>query len=230
MNEYRVDLKVRNNLLLSAIENAGFKNVSQFCKASGLQPTIVGEFVNFKTSPLAKDGSLTPTARRIADLLGVLPDELWTEDQLTMKLDSNQTRFTVSHKELALTLARHTGELLEAPEPDAALEEKDKAVLVHDALDSLRPIEARVLRMRFGIGTTEHTLEEVAKKLGVTRERIRQIEAKGLRLLRAPERSKPLRPYISPLVGIDFEEIKRAYENANRPETEDEQRSDADGA
>lgn len=230
MNEYRVDLKVRNNLLLSAIESAGFKNVSQFCKASGLQPTLVGEFVNFKISPLTKDGDFTPTARRIADFLGVLPDELWTDDQLNMKLDTNQTRFTVSHRELALTLARHTGELLEAPEPDASLETKDKALLVNDALDSLRPIEARVLRMRFGIGTTEHTLEEVAQVLGVTRERIRQIEAKGLRLLRAPERAKPLRPYASPFVGLDFDEIKKAYTQANQPETDDEPKSNAAGA
>src|SRR5256885_4470113 len=59
-----------------------------------------------------------------------------------------------------------------------------------DVLDSLTPREAKVLRMRFGIEmNTDHTLEEVGKQFDVTRERIRQIEAKALRKLRHPSRS-----------------------------------------
>ena len=60
-------------------------------------------------------------------------------------------------------------------------------------LDSLTPREAKVLRMRFGIDmNTDHTLEEVGKQFDVTRERIRQIEAKALRKLRHPSRSEKL--------------------------------------
>ncbi|MDA8191721.1 MAG: RNA polymerase sigma factor RpoD, partial [Gammaproteobacteria bacterium] len=63
-----------------------------------------------------------------------------------------------------------------------------------DILDTLTPREAKVLRMRFGIGmNTDHTLEEVGKQFDVTRERIRQIEAKALRKLRHPSRSEHLR-------------------------------------
>lgn len=63
-------------------------------------------------------------------------------------------------------------------------------------LSSLTPREERVLRMRFGIGTnTDHTLEEVGQQFSVTRERIRQIEAKALRKLRHPSRSKKLRGF-----------------------------------
>src|SRR5207248_10579125 len=59
-----------------------------------------------------------------------------------------------------------------------------------DVLDTLTPREAKVLRMRFGIEmNTDHTLEEVGKQFDVTRERIRQIEAKALRKLRHPSRS-----------------------------------------
>jgi RNA polymerase primary sigma factor len=63
-------------------------------------------------------------------------------------------------------------------------------------LSTLTPREERVLRMRFGIGmNTDHTLEEVGQQFSVTRERIRQIEAKALRKLRHPSRSKKLRGF-----------------------------------
>ncbi len=66
-----------------------------------------------------------------------------------------------------------------------------------DILDSLTPREAKVLRMRFGIEmNTDHTLEEVGKQFDVTRERIRQIEAKALRKLRHPSRSEKLRSFL----------------------------------
>ncbi len=69
--------------------------------------------------------------------------------------------------------------------------------IVKEVLDSLTPREAKVLRMRFGIEmNTDHTLEEVGKQFDVTRERIRQIEAKALRKLRHPSRSEKLRSFL----------------------------------
>ena len=64
-------------------------------------------------------------------------------------------------------------------------------------LSTLTPREEKVLRMRFGIGEeSDHTLEEVGKDFNVTRERIRQIEAKALRKLRHPSRSKKLKVFL----------------------------------
>lgn len=68
---------------------------------------------------------------------------------------------------------------------------------MREILSTLTPREAKVLMMRFGIGmNTDHTLEEVGKQFDVTRERIRQIEAKALRKLRHPSRSEKLRSFI----------------------------------
>jgi RNA polymerase primary sigma factor len=68
---------------------------------------------------------------------------------------------------------------------------------VQGVLSGLTPREAKVLRMRFGIDmNTDHTLEEVGKQFDVTRERIRQIEAKALRKLRHPTRSEQLRSFL----------------------------------
>ena len=68
---------------------------------------------------------------------------------------------------------------------------------IRDALYVLNDREREVLEMRFGLKDgQEHTLEEVGRYYGVTRERIRQIEAKALRKLRQPNRSRPLRDYL----------------------------------
>ena len=70
----------------------------------------------------------------------------------------------------------------------------------HSVLAQLTPREAKVLRMRFGIDmNTDHTLEEVGKQFDVTRERIRQIEAKAIRKLKHPSRSDKLRTYLDNL-------------------------------
>jgi RNA polymerase primary sigma factor len=88
------------------------------------------------------------------------------------------------------------GDLLEATDavnPLAAVEAGALQDLIAGALAELTPREERILRMRFGIGgMSEHTLEEVGKTFGVTRERIRQIEAKALEKLRQPARSHKL--------------------------------------
>ena len=94
----------------------------------------------------------------------------------------------------------HLGDFIEdgntlAP-AEAALHDSMRDV-VKDVLDSLTPREAKVLRMRFGVEmSTDHTLEEVGKQFDVTRERIRQIEAKALRKMRHPSRSDKLKTFL----------------------------------
>jgi RNA polymerase primary sigma factor len=92
------------------------------------------------------------------------------------------------------------GDFIEDSANTAPLEAAMQAGLhdvVKDILDSLTPREAKVLRMRFGIEmSTDHTLEEIGKQFDVTRERIRQIEAKALRKLKHPSRSDQLRSFI----------------------------------
>ncbi|WP_345541024.1 RNA polymerase sigma factor RpoD [Variovorax defluvii] len=97
----------------------------------------------------------------------------------------------------------HLGDFIEDSSNTAPIEAAMQAGLrdvVKDILDSLTPREAKVLRMRFGIEmSTDHTLEEVGKQFDVTRERIRQIEAKALRKLKHPSRSDKLRSFIDTL-------------------------------
>ncbi|WP_133479522.1 RNA polymerase sigma factor RpoD [Cognatilysobacter segetis] len=94
----------------------------------------------------------------------------------------------------------HLGDFIEdtnVMSPIDATTDINLSETVRDVLASLTPREAKVLRMRFGIDmNTDHTLEEVGKQFDVTRERIRQIEAKALRKLRHPSRSEQLRSFL----------------------------------
>ncbi len=94
----------------------------------------------------------------------------------------------------------HLGDFIEDTNVESPIEATTNTNLmetVRDVLAGLTPREAKVLRMRFGIDmNTDHTLEEVGKQFDVTRERIRQIEAKALRKLRHPSRSEQLRSFL----------------------------------
>ena len=94
----------------------------------------------------------------------------------------------------------HLGDFIEDTNVESPVENTTNINLsetVRDVLAGLTPREAKVLRMRFGIDmNTDHTLEEVGKQFDVTRERIRQIEAKALRKLRHPSRSEQLRSFL----------------------------------
>ena len=94
----------------------------------------------------------------------------------------------------------HLGDFIEDTSVASPIDQAPMEALretTHSVLAQLTPREAKVLRMRFGLDmNTDHTLEEVGKQFDVTRERIRQIEAKALRKLRHPSRSEQLRSFL----------------------------------
>jgi RNA polymerase primary sigma factor len=85
----------------------------------------------------------------------------------------------------------------QTPSPSQSVYTKLLSDKINEVLDSMPFREARILRMRFGLENGKfYTLEEVGKRFGLTRERIRQIETKALRRLRHPRRSRQLREYL----------------------------------
>jgi RNA polymerase primary sigma factor len=94
----------------------------------------------------------------------------------------------------------HLGDFLEdkkSPGPQESVIQSDLSKQLHKVLCELALREEKVIRLRFGIREKrDHTLEEVGQKFEVTRERIRQIEAKALRKLRHPTKAKKLRPFL----------------------------------
>ncbi len=196
INEYRIKVTVRNNLILSAIENAGYKTVSEFCRAIDISKTAFTELIAMRKPPLNMDGEFSEKAKALMEGLCALPTDLWTSEQLTLRLKRNSAELEVSAEGMRAALginAEETLELMKPDDPDEVVRKHETISVVEKQLDSITPREALVLRMHFGIDCEEHTLDEIGKKLDVTRERIRQIEAKALRKLKHPSRADELR-------------------------------------
>lgn len=196
MNEYRVKVSVRNNLILEAIERMGYTNLQKFAKDQGLKLHSLYDMINLRKAPISSSGEFSPIAMELMEVLGACPTDLWTEDQLRMELRSNTTERVLSKEAMMDALTMNTRAAIELVEDKITREDLEK--LVSERIDALTPSEAEVIKMRYGFGEyEEHTLEEVAKKFPkvyangdvstYTAGRIRQIEAKALRKLRGYE-------------------------------------------
>ena len=192
MKEYRVKLTVRNNLLLSAIEDAGYKSQAEFARAAGLTNNQVTSLVALRTCPIRNNGEFNDVAQTIMEVLGACPTDLWTNEQLSMRLKNNSAEGEMSKAELLPALGMNPIELVEFKDPDAEIQQADQVKLVAKTLKTLTFKEQMVLGKRFGINEEEKTLDQIAEEMGYTRERIRQLEARALRKMRHPSRSDEL--------------------------------------
>jgi RNA polymerase primary sigma factor len=145
-------------------------------------------------------------SRQILQETGLEPDPATLAIKMEMPEEKIRKILKISKEPISMETPigddddSHLGDFIE---DQATLSPGDAALfaslreVTKEVLDSLTPREAKVLRMRFGIEmNTDHTLEEVGKQFDVTRERIRQIEAKALRKLRHPTRSEKLRSFL----------------------------------
>ncbi|HVC40826.1 MAG: RNA polymerase sigma factor RpoD [Candidatus Dormibacteria bacterium] len=134
-----------------------------------------------------------PNDEEIAEEMGITPEKVREITKVSQDPVSLET--PIGEEEDS-----HLGDFVEDKEATAPSDAASLTMLrteVEDILDTLTPRERRVLQLRFGlIDGHQRTLEEVGKRFGVTRERIRQIEAKALRKLRHPSRSKKLKDYL----------------------------------
>jgi RNA polymerase primary sigma factor len=135
-----------------------------------------------------------PTAEEIAEEMGLTPERVREIQKIAQEPVSLET--PIGEEEDS-----HLGDFIEDVDALAPAEAASFVMLkeqIEEVLDTLNEREQRVLRLRFGLDDGKaRTLEEVGREFGVTRERIRQIEAKALRKLRHPQRSKKLRDYLT---------------------------------
>src|SRR6266852_3585561 len=150
---------------------------------------------------------LVRTPRQMLHEIGRAPTPEELAEKLGMPLEKVRKVLKIAKEPLSLETpvgdeeGSHLGDFIEDKNAilpiDAAIQSNLRETTTR-VLASLTPREERVLRMRFGIGmNTDHTLEEVGQQFSVTRERIRQIEAKALRKLKHPSRSRVLRSFLA---------------------------------
>lgn len=158
---------------------------------------------------------LVRTSRQMLHETGKEPTPEELAEKLVMPLEKVRKVLKIAKEPISLETPigdeedSHLGDFIEDKNSiipiDAAIQSNLREATTR-VLSSLTPREERVLRMRFGIGmNTDHTLEEVGQQFSVTRERIRQIEAKALRKLKHPSRSRKLKSFLES-EGISFKE------------------------
>jgi RNA polymerase sigma factor (sigma-70 family) len=196
-NEYRIEIKVRNNILLDRVEKAGYRSVPVFCKENGIDYHCLNDVINMTRSALDSRGNWRTCVLKTANAFDCSPENLFTESQLNAQLKTNKKTLKVNEAEMRFMLEQDEPKLLE----DSYAEEQRDA-MIEKMLTTLTPREQKVLKMRMGLGEydREYTLEETGNAIEnhygtgpTSRERIRQIEQKALRKLRHPLRSQEIR-------------------------------------
>ena len=158
------------------------------------------------TNMIEDINKIVRTSRQMFNEIGREPTPQELAEKLGMALAKVRQVLKIAKEPLSLETpigdeeGAHLGDLIEDKNAvlpiDAAIQSNLRETMAR-VLASLTPREERILRLRFGIGmTTDHTLDEVGQTFSVTSERIRQIEAKALRKLKHPSRSRSLRSHL----------------------------------
>ncbi len=189
--DYRVEVKVRNNLILKQIEMAGYKTVGEFCRKRGFNNQTIGKLVNLQMSPFNEtviDGKsdIRKCVLRLMDELQCGFEDLFSESQFG-KLESNKVVREVRFDQIeSIANTAHQTYLTS----DEHIEREERDNQIESAIEEiLTPRELAVIKDRFGMNDSGEclTLEEMGEKLDVCGNRIRQIEVKALRKLRNPK-------------------------------------------
>ena len=191
MKEFRLKVSVRNNLLLSAIEEQGYASVAEFERACEIGIGSINNLVAMRDAPILQNGEFSQNAKLVMEVLGAAPTDLWTEQQLTIKLKTNS-----GERAIDANLVQHLLEQKDRndylPSPEDSLLAAETAAIVEQVLCTLKPREKDILQERFG---RDLTLQEVGNHHGLSKERIRGIESKALRKLRDKKRAPILREF-----------------------------------
>ena len=186
MSDYRIKITIRNDRLLRAIEEAGYKNVQQFALDNFFHYEKVNRLIRGVFKPITEEGSLKPFCSEVLRVLGKKIEDCFTPKQLQ---GFKKSTFVTSVDEKTLMQLSQNNSTVELK----LVENDVKKIMDKIFLENLRPKEERILRMRYGIGLdTSHTLEQIGLEFSVTRERIRDLETKAIEKLKKPHVAKQL--------------------------------------
>ncbi|WP_270935601.1 sigma factor-like helix-turn-helix DNA-binding protein [Falsiroseomonas oryzae] len=190
-------VSVKNNALLTAMQEAGIESAAALSRASGVSLHRVHDYLNLKIAPIGKDGEWRACVLAISKLLRRLPEDLFPAQFLRRALASNRVTREVSAADLPMLMGEATGSI--AYDPERAVAVGAALGALDAAMANLRPREARVLQMYFGLdGEAPRTLEAIGRSFNVSKERVRQTIHHAQRKLAAPRHD--LRRRCAPLL------------------------------
>lgn len=190
--DYRVEIKIRNNLLLEKIERAGYKNVAEFAKAISIPYSVISDFITMKKAPINKfTNTYSPRFMEIVDFLDCMPEDIFPKSRMSAPLKSNYISFKGDEGDVK-NLTASMASIAIDPEKKMIVDEARRTI--HDSLYALTPKEHRILTLLFGLdGNEPKTLEQVSEEFNLTRQMIRIIQNKALKKLKHPAKSRKLR-------------------------------------
>lgn len=181
MKEYRVKVTVRNNLILKAIEETGAKSVAEFCRNNGLSNVCVGHLVAMRVKPILDSGEFSNLAKELMEVLGCCPTDLWTSEQLNLRLGKNSHEVFMNQQMLQAAICGEATPL-QIELPDESLNKTEVSSLVNNLLEKhLTKRQQQVIKMRH---YNDKDCSDVARSLTLSPSRIMQIESKAMRELR----------------------------------------------
>ena len=180
--DYILDVRVKNGPLLRLMRLRGHQTVAGLSRASGVSQTIIGSFLNLTARALDRRGQWRKSIVTLATYFHVLPENLFPPRHYDAALRFNRAEVEVSFSELPI---KENLELIEHEDPETLAMDREAREKLRGAIDALTPRQAEVLRRRFGFEGDPETLESIAQSLGVNRERVRQIEHRGLNKLKS---------------------------------------------
>jgi RNA polymerase sigma factor (sigma-70 family) len=193
--DYRVTVKVRNARIINALAERG-EVVGQIAATKiGISYAKLLALSNITLSPIDAEGNIIPEVLKLCDYLNKMPLDLFSVEQI-VPLKTNTAELDMSIDEVEMLMLPAS----ERQDPALLLADGQSNHAIRYALETLPPREAKVLQLRFGIDCEEHTYDELGKVMGISKERVRQIEASALRKLRHPYRSDALRR-AAPMLG-----------------------------
>lgn len=197
MSDFRLEVKVKNNRLVTAIEK-DFRSVNAFCVAKNLSAIDVGRLCNLKTSPIAgqqnnfyKHVSWKKIAIDIADALGMLPEEIWPEHMQDIVLQKNTSIVDVSADFVSKMVS---SDYRRNPLMIATLSQQDNQLAA--VIDTLDDREKTVVLEYFGFNGSTKTFKEIGDDLSMSGTRVQQILNTALKKLRHPTRSGLLEDFL----------------------------------
>jgi len=189
---YRAEIKIKNNNLLSLIEQNGYTNIANFCKVNNLSCSLLGSYANLKVSPFLNDQTgYRKTALDISFALGALPEDIWPSDMLLVL--ENNSGFAKINKGQAETLIAQSS-------ADSLVLKDERTKLIESAMSALNE-RTKDIVVRRSKGQTFKLISDV---YGISVSRAREIEAKGIRILKAKNQNSKTK------------ELTQAYEIYNK--------------
>ena len=191
--EFRVEIRVKNNLLFGAIKRAGFDTVAAFSRSCGVNQQTIGLFINLRLAPVGARGWLGQ-ALKIANALRCMPEDLFPADYLRDTMKQNKLVMEYSANEIRCAIGVAT--------PEDLMIEGDVTAGLQAAIGTLTHRQQVIVNRRFGLdGGDGCTTDELGAQFNLTRERVRQIESTALRKL--AHKSRRLSPAMLADVGAD---------------------------